>query len=318
MKISVIIPVYNAESYLKSCIDSVLSQTYSDFELILVDDGSIDNSGVICDTYALKDSRIRVVHKKNSGAGEARNTGIKISKGEYLVFVDSDDRLSEDYFERLSKHDEDVVFIDVDDVDDKGNIIKKEHMSDYRNLSKMEFLRRQMIGSLPWGGVRKCVKRSHITNNNIYYSNHKIGEEAIYSYKVLRYAKTIGFIEGTSYYCLLHNNSLSQSKIDDPLRDVALTMRDEVKIIGEYKELAPTVNAFIKVAAAVSVFRMAQNYSFDIFRQKAGDRLKAMWADLDKNQSTDIQLIRHRIRIVIMLMERKLWIPIWLASRLKG
>ncbi len=91
MKISFIVPIYNVEKYLPRCVESILSQTYSDFEVILVDDGSPDNSGMLCDEYARKDQRVRVIHKSNGGLSDARNTGLHEAKGEWVVFVDSDD-----------------------------------------------------------------------------------------------------------------------------------------------------------------------------------------------------------------------------------
>ncbi len=99
--ISVIIPVYNAEQYLDECVGSVVGQTYANLEIILVDDGSADNSPQMCDTWAKNDSRIRVVHKENGGASSARNAGLDIAKGDYIGFVDSDDYIAEDMYERL-------------------------------------------------------------------------------------------------------------------------------------------------------------------------------------------------------------------------
>ena len=90
-KISIIVPVYKVEKYLHKCIDSILAQTFKDFELILVDDGSPDNCGKICDEYAKRDNRIVVVHKENGGQASARNRGINIARGDYIGFVDSDD-----------------------------------------------------------------------------------------------------------------------------------------------------------------------------------------------------------------------------------
>lgn len=98
-KISVIVPIYNTEQYLPECIDSILSQTFSDFELILVNDGSPDNSAQICEYYQKKDSRIKIVKKQNGGLSSARNAGLEIAAGEYLVFVDSDDYIETDYLE---------------------------------------------------------------------------------------------------------------------------------------------------------------------------------------------------------------------------
>jgi len=90
-KTSVIVPVYNAEKYLDKCIQSILNQDYKNIEVILIDDGSLDNSGNICDEYAKVDSRVKVVHKKNGGVSSARNCGIDIATGEFIMFVDSDD-----------------------------------------------------------------------------------------------------------------------------------------------------------------------------------------------------------------------------------
>lgn len=98
---SVIVPVYNVENYLVQCIDSILSQTYSDFELLLIDDGSTDSSGYICNKYAEKDSRVRVFHKDNGGVSSARNRGIEESIGDYIVFIDADDWIDDDYLQCL-------------------------------------------------------------------------------------------------------------------------------------------------------------------------------------------------------------------------
>lgn len=110
--ISIIVPVYNVENYLCQCIDSILAQSFTDFELLLIDDGSTDNSGDICDNYALKDSRIQVFHKINGGVSSARNLGLDNANGEWVVFVDPDDWLSENYCETLVKYclDTDITF----------------------------------------------------------------------------------------------------------------------------------------------------------------------------------------------------------------
>lgn len=101
MLISVIVPIYKVESYLNRCIDSIINQTYKNLEIILVDDGSPDRCGEICDNYAKLDSRIRVIHKINGGLSSARNAGLKIAKGDYIGFVDSDDYIKTDMYENL-------------------------------------------------------------------------------------------------------------------------------------------------------------------------------------------------------------------------
>lgn len=104
MLVSVIVPVFNVQNYLRECIESIIAQTFQDFELILVDDGSTDSSGVICDEYAKKYTNIRVIHKVNGGLADARNAGIKESNGKYICFIDSDDYIANDYIEFLYRY----------------------------------------------------------------------------------------------------------------------------------------------------------------------------------------------------------------------
>ena len=152
-KISVIVPIYNAEKFIKRCVDSVISQTYENWELILIDDGSQDGGYSICKNYeALMPTKVLVIHQSNAGAGAARNAGLTKAQGDYIVFVDSDDMIRQGYFEALAKHDEEVVFVNVDNIDEHGKIVKREYMSDYKHLPIDEILRSQMTGKLPWGG----------------------------------------------------------------------------------------------------------------------------------------------------------------------
>ena len=97
--VSIIVPVYNAEPYLRRCVDSVLAQSFTNWELILIDDGSTDRSGIICDEYALEDNRINVIHKVNGGVSSARNMGLKMARGTWVTFIDSDDTIGENYFD---------------------------------------------------------------------------------------------------------------------------------------------------------------------------------------------------------------------------
>jgi glycosyltransferase involved in cell wall biosynthesis len=126
--ISVIIPVYNVEKYLRECVDSVLSQTYKSYEIILVDDGSTDGSGEICDEYIDGHSQVKVIHKANGGLSDARNTGLKNAKGEYVYFLDSDDYIVPDAFQKLInisiKEQSDFVFFDASSfLDENSSLI---------------------------------------------------------------------------------------------------------------------------------------------------------------------------------------------------
>ena len=136
-EISIIVPVYNVEKYLTRCIDSILNQTFTDFELILVDDGSTDKSGVICDKYSKIDSRIKVIHSKNEGAAQARNYGLDKANGQYVIFVDSDDfwtdNSSLDKLLVVAKQTgADVIRGDFDEFDDSGRMTTQRRILDCR------------------------------------------------------------------------------------------------------------------------------------------------------------------------------------------
>lgn len=132
-KISVIVPVYNVEKFLSQCIESIINQTYRNIEIILVDDGSSDGCGRICDAYAEKDNRVRVIHKTNGGPSVARNVGIKAATGEYMAFVDSDDfifpHMYEVLYKRIVKDKSDMVFCNIFYVDEDGKSITKRNQS---------------------------------------------------------------------------------------------------------------------------------------------------------------------------------------------
>ena len=315
-RISVIIPVYNAEKYLQRCVDSVLTQKYKDFELILVNDGSKDGSGTICDLIASKDNCVRVVHQQNAGAGAARNAGLALAQGEYIVFVDSDDVIDTNYFDYLSNHVEDVVFIDVDDVDEEGRIVGGQFMSKYSSCSKDTLLRNQMTGKLSWGGVRKCVKRQLLIENDIRYSNHKIGEEAIYSYLVLRYAKSIGFINTPVYHYMQHGDSLSNTIVEDPWGEVALALKKEIQERGDYKVYGDTINAFIETAAIVSLYKMSALYSISEYKEKASYRWQQTGKHIDGVYPIDRKHQSCSMRLYGVLTRMKMWSIAWMVGRM--
>ena len=191
MKISVIVPVYNAEKYISRCVDSVLKQTYSDWELLLVDDGSKDASLAILNDYAQKDRRIRTFHQENAGAGAARNVGLDNAIGDYIVFIDSDDFVEFDFFSLIIEKNTDVVFLDVNRRKEDFSVDCIENLSMFTNLPKEDVLRNQMTGKMLWGGVRKAVKSKIIKDHKIRFSNHKVGEEAIIAKQIRDWNKHI-------------------------------------------------------------------------------------------------------------------------------
>ena len=171
-KISIILPVYNVEKYLNKCIDSILNQTYKNFELIIIDDGSTDNSSTICDSYK-NDSRVIVIHQDNKGLSVARNKGIDMSTGNYITFIDSDDYIDSKYIEILyniiSNNNSDIVMCNKIEFKENTNI-KENIIYDYNEevLSKEETYKRMvLLQGITFTSWAKMYKKE-IFNNNKY------------------------------------------------------------------------------------------------------------------------------------------------------
>lgn len=191
--ISVIIPVYNVEKYLRECVDSVLGQTYTKYEIILVDDGSTDASGKICDEYAAEFSQVSVIHKENGGLSDARNTGFAQALGEYIYFLDSDDFLVADAFEKLvlisTEEKSDFVFFDALSFSDKGNnynipqrYVRKRK---YETQKGEEILCEQLKNKDYHSSVPLCfIRRSLLKGFGIDFVNGIFYEDMIFTYKL--------------------------------------------------------------------------------------------------------------------------------------
>lgn len=181
--ISVIVPVYNVEKYLNECVDSILMQTFTDFEVILVDDGSLDGSGEICDRYTEKDDRVRVLHQENAGLSEARNTGIRMAQGRYICFVDSDDSIASEYCETLlcllRGTDFDFSVCAVLRYPDGEKPQKNSEVTMTTTYSNTEFLRAQLERKSEFGVWNKLFRRELF--DKLSFAAGKIHEDVIFS-----------------------------------------------------------------------------------------------------------------------------------------
>lgn len=167
-KVSVIVPVYNAEKYLHRCIDSILAQTFTDFELLLIDDGSKDSSGTICDEYAKKDSRIRVFHKPNGGVSSARNVGLDNAKGEWIAFADSDDWVEYDMLEcMLEKANLEKAYIVIADYFEDYADKKIKVCHNFESLKPRYIISKLMQGDIIGSTWNKFFSRHLFIDNSI-------------------------------------------------------------------------------------------------------------------------------------------------------
>lgn len=215
--VSIIVPVYNTEKYLHRCIDSVLAQTYINFELLLIDDGSKDNSGKICDEYAAKDSRVQVFHKENGGVSSARNLGLEFAVGEYICFIDADDWVDAGYIETLlpANGEEMVVCSVVIEEEEKYclTICDKEYRHEDWACS-LNYLIEHMTICCPWCKImrRDIIERYHIR----FDVKVSAGEDMLFVYDYISTGlNSVRTISAPLYhYYVADNTSLSHRVVD--------------------------------------------------------------------------------------------------------
>lgn len=243
MKFSVIIPVYKVEKYLNACVDSVLHQSFQDFEVILVDDGSPDSCPDICDNYARDDRRVRVIHQKNAGLAAARNSGTKVANGEYICYIDSDDYLSNN----------NVFQLLADKTFDSPDIINYKfqewyeidgHISDCkfqynvptegRSLSQIycSLIDKDAYYNSAWS---KIIKRSLLVANNISFEEGLLGEDNEWYYHVVMSASTVKLIDEPLYIYRRRQGSITTTTSRKNLVDQIYVLDKWEKLLCNYE-----------------------------------------------------------------------------------
>ena len=251
--ISIIIPVYNSEKYLNKCIDSVLSQNYNDFELILVNDGSTDRSGEICEEYFRKDKRVTVINQDNRGVSAARNSGLNNARGEWVAFIDSDDYIGDDFlkeFNLTSYHAD--FYLQGYTILDNNNLKSNTFVDDYSGKLNSVFFAYAEQNNIFNSPVCKLFKHELIEKYNIRFDlNTSFGEDHIFVLDYLRYIEFVFTSNGKSYvYNKVHNSLTNrlvpykqleyytlkildlQSKFENILKDEQVSRSINIRLYG--------------------------------------------------------------------------------------
>ncbi|MDA3054605.1 MULTISPECIES: glycosyltransferase family 2 protein [unclassified Campylobacter] len=301
--ISIIIPVYNVEKYLKECLDSVTNQTYKNLEIILVDDGSTDKSGEICDEFARQDSRIKVIHQKNQGQAAARNRALDIMQGEYLAFVDSDDMVDEAYigtlFEMIQKYNTKIAMISFENftqIEEIQVIKQKNSNSEVNSYSTEEFFRNYLISKPKFHNfICRCLYHRDIFAN-LRFPVGIIYEDVYLYYDIFSDIKNIIISNKILYSYRQNIGSTSRSFNEKHLNITNVYDGLTKKIIKKY----PNLNREINLALCIANLMLAKmamqekntkfKYKIDEYHKYVRENLDILFA-LKTNLKVGLQLV---------------------------
>ena len=265
--VSVIVPIYNVEKDLCTCIDSILAQTFTDFELILVNDGSTDCSGKICDEYALKDSRIKVLHKENGGSSDARNNGLDIAIGTRVCFIDADDYVDNNFLEIFNKRDADMVVQGLHCIYISKNS-KKEYLSIINKKYKKEEIQELIYSLFKSKNIgflhTRSFKREIIEKNNLRFNtNYKLREDQEFIFRYMLECNSFETVNEGAYHYNIPYNQPNKYKNIDFEQNILCTI-SIIENLRKMAKLTPITMAANIRMMAVSIFNLYKISEFNI------------------------------------------------------
>jgi glycosyltransferase involved in cell wall biosynthesis len=311
-EVSIIVPVYNVEKYIGKCIQSIISQSLSNIEIVLVDDGSSDMSGKICDMYASKDSRIKVIHKINEGVSVARNIGLKTAAGEYIGFVDGDDYIDEKMYETLltsiKSQNADISICNVGFIKD-GNLIKdQKEDSISRIISKEETLIKLLDAS---GFVTACYVNKLYNKKLIadieFPIGKKIAEDLQFTYYSIQKARKITYVSFTGYYYVQQRNGSSTSSIFgmheydryNIIKSIVNDINSHFPLIMKSAYGYKTVNGTLSIVnAMLRSQHFDQNFLFKLQKETRNELTKVISASCS---------FQKKVQVIIFLINFELY-----------
>ena len=263
-KISIIIPIFNVEHYLTVCIESVINQTYQDLEIILVNDGSTDSCPQICDAYASKDARIKVIHKKNGGLSDARNAGLKIATGDFISFIDSDDLVAVDFCQKLLQtlidNNADIVecgFHKFETDVDLAKIIATANAASeiFETEIALELLIKDYLQPMVWNKIYRKEVTIHVE-----FPVDKIHEDVFWTYKVFGNAGRIMKIQDELYFYRQQANSISGKKYSLKRLDAVDALEERISYMKENFPKLESLSTRVFCFSAMFHYRMINEH----------------------------------------------------------
>ena len=306
--ISIIVPVYNVEKYLKKCVDSIVNQTYKNLEIILVDDGATDNSGKICDELVELDNRIKVYHKKNGGLSDARNYGVERATGDYIGFVDSDDYINAEMYEKLY---EAIKKENVDVAECNLKIVypeKKELFTDekyYQICNKQEYLEEYLKIEKIFGSACVRLTRADIAKK-LKFPVGKLYEDTYYAYDLIGIVDKYVIMDNPYYNYLMRENSITNAKFNPRIFDlIEIVEKFHTNVYKNYPSLKEAADcrkmyAYFSVLNSILLEEDFKNNSFykqiiDYFKEEYTKLLRNKY--ITRNRKLSILLIKFSINL---------------------
>lgn len=294
MKVSIIVPVYNVEKYLIRCIESIVRQSYTNLEIILVDDGSIDNSGVICDEFRKIDSRISVIHKLNGGLSSARNEGIEKSSGSYIFFLDSDDYLSVECIEKCislcKEYAADVAIVQMFYIaEDTNEELKSSHVEKILQLNSEKAIEASLY-QVPYSCCAPAKLYSRNVIGNIRFPLGRVSEDLATCHLFINNAKKVVYSNFCGYYYRQHNNSIMHTFNSKRMDALVWAMKIEKFCSKEYPRIIE--------AAKCRTFNVAVHLILDLpddgYIKEKYDRV--LWTQIERTRLSVIRNNKVRLR----------------------
>lgn len=311
-KISVVIPVYNAEKYLVKCVESILAQTYSNLEVILVDDGSKDNSGKICDELAGMDNRVIVCHQQNAGVSAARNKGIEIASGQYIGFCDADDYVEMDMYETLynciKKNESDISMVSLCVHRLNGEVVKAFGTGKEITIFREEAIRHFLLDDMfCYSGYCHLI-RGEICKSVQFQIERKMHEDRYFTFEILTKVQKVSIIDECKYHYVLHPESATMKPFGEERLDViyfADKIVDYVKI--NYPNLIK-LSEINRMKACVDVYKLI------IKEPGAKKKYKSIMKNMHKEivKSNCLQGLSTVRKVEIFLLKNVEFLYIWI------
>ena len=272
--ITIIVPVYKVEDYLERCIESIINQTYNNLEIILVDDGSPDNCGKICDEYQIRDKRIKVIHKENGGVSAARNDGIAASTGQYIAFIDSDDYIKKEYIEKLylnlKKNNCDISICSYVETNDNTYPVEKNKEETYIYNSE-QVMEKIMYQREIYTSVWCKLFKKELFGNIVFPTESNIGEDLATVYKLITKSKKIVYSREKNYCYFQRNNSLIKSRFKKQRMNCINYVYQIVDFVkSEYPYILPAAHNRLFMEAIFIIIQIPKKEYKDEYQQLKG------------------------------------------------